>query len=96
MLFRSSHLVEHVSVFDAWRMSETPARMPGGRHFNYMDQIVTGQKQGLVKIYGAVQSQAMMLSLNSIYRTLACLMAIAVPLCLLLPRARGKPSSGAH
>ncbi len=93
---QQSHLVEHVSVFDAWRMSETPARLPGGSHFNYMDQIVTGQKQGLVKIYGAVQSQAMMLSLNSIYRTLAGLMAIAVPLCLLLPRARGKASSRAH
>ena len=26
--------------------------MPGGMHFNYMDQLVTGQKQGLAMIYG--------------------------------------------
>jgi len=91
-----SHLVEHVSVFDAWRMSESPARMPGAIHFNYMGQLVTGQKQGLAMIYGAIKSQAMMMALNDIYRTLAGVMIIGMLLCLLLPRARGRAVAAAH
>jgi hypothetical protein len=42
---QQSHLVEHVSVFDAWRMSRAPAHMPGAMHFNYMGGIVTGQNR---------------------------------------------------
>ncbi len=67
---QQSRLVEHVSVFDAWRLSERSVRMPGAVHFNYMDQLVTGQKQGLAMLYGSVQSQATMISLNEIYRML--------------------------
>ena len=93
---QQSHLVEHVSVFDAWRMSQTPRLMPGATHFNYMGQLVTGQKQGLAMIYGAVKSQAMMMALNNIYRTLAGVMVVAMLLCLLLPRARGKAPASAH
>lgn len=93
---QQSHLVDHVSVFDAWRMSQAPMHMPGAMHFNYMGQLVTGQKQGLAMIYGAVQSQAMMMALNSIYRTLAGEMLIGMLLCLLLPRARGRAPAGVH
>ncbi len=91
-----SHLVEHVSVFDAWRMSHAGAAMPGSMHFNYMGQMVTGQKQGFAMLYSAVQGQAMMISLNDIYRTLAVLMIAAIALCFLLPKARGKAPAGAH
>ena len=50
-------------------VSERAVRiMPGAMRFNYMHQLVTGQKQGLAMIYGQMQRQAMMLSLNDIYR----------------------------
>ena len=67
---QQSQLVDHVSVFDMWRLGRSSAAMPGGMRFNYMNQLVTGQKQGLAMLYGSVQSQAMMLSLNNIYRSL--------------------------
>jgi hypothetical protein len=47
-------------------------------------------------IYGVVKNQAMMMALNSIYRTLAGVMVIGILLCLLLPRARGKAPAAAH
>jgi DHA2 family multidrug resistance protein len=93
---QQSHLVEHVTIFDAWRLSQTPARMPGAMHFNYMDQLVTGQKQGLAMIYGSVLNQATMISLNDIYRMLSYVMIVAIILTMLLPRAHGKSPAGAH
>ena len=93
---RQSHLVEHLSVFDAWRLSKTPARMPGAMHFDFMGSVVTGQKRGFALIYSSVQAQALMISLNDIYRMLAYMMILALFLCVLLPRARGKAPAGAH
>ncbi|MGH7931746.1 MAG: DHA2 family efflux MFS transporter permease subunit [Candidatus Binataceae bacterium] len=93
---QQSHLVQHLSVFDAWRLSKAPSPMPGAMHFNYMSQIITGQRQGLATLYGAVQSQAMMISLNEIYRMLCGVLLIAVVLCVLLPRAHGTAPAGAH
>ena len=90
-----SHLVEHVTAFDAWRMSEAPRGLPGTVHFNYMNQLVTGQKQGLAMVYGEVQGQAMMMSLNQIYRSMAGVIVIALLLCLMLPRPRGRAPAGA-
>jgi DHA2 family multidrug resistance protein len=84
---QQSYLVEHVSVFDAWRMSHQPVRMPGAPHFN-IDQLISGRKQGLAMVYAMVQGQAMMISLNNIYRMLSGLMLIGFALCFLLPRAR--------
>jgi len=43
-----------------------------------------------------VQSQAMILSLNNIYRTLSVVMILAIALCLMLPRPRGKAPMDAH
>jgi MFS transporter, DHA2 family, multidrug resistance protein len=93
---QQSHLVEHVTVFDAWRMSRAPVSVPGGLNFNYMHEMVNGQKQGLGMLYGQVQSQAMILSLNSIYRMLAYLMLVGLVMCFLLPRTRGKAPAAAH
>jgi MFS transporter, DHA2 family, multidrug resistance protein len=93
---QQSRLVEHVSVFDAWRLSQRPVRMPGAIQFNYMGQLVTGQKQGLAMLYGSVQNQATMISLNEIYRMLCGVMIIAIILCAALPRAQGRSAAGAH
>jgi hypothetical protein len=71
--------------------------MPGAAsHFNYMGSLVTGQNRGFALLYGSVQTQAMMISLNNIYRMLAYLMIVGILLCFLLPRTRGKAPAGAH
>jgi hypothetical protein len=69
--------------------------MPGGSRFNYMHQLITGQKQGLAMIYGEVQRQAMMLSLNDIYRSLCYLMLIALVITAFLPRTRAQGGTAA-
>jgi MFS transporter, DHA2 family, multidrug resistance protein len=81
---QQSYLVDHVSVFDAWRMSKQPIHMPGAPHFD-IGQLVSGPKQGLAMIYAVVQGQAMMMSLNNIYRMLAAIMVVGFLLCALLP-----------
>src|SRR5579863_6392744 len=84
---QQSYMVQHLSVFDAWRLSNAPAGMPGGgSHFNYMNSIVNGQNRGFALIYSSVQTQAMMISLNNIYRMLGYLMIAGLVLCFLLPR----------
>jgi DHA2 family multidrug resistance protein len=93
---QQSHLSEHVTVFNAWQMGLAAPRMPGGTPFNYLTQLITGQKQGLLMVYGAVQNQAMMISLNNIYRMLTGVMIVAVVLTVLLPRPVGRTPAGAH
>jgi MFS transporter, DHA2 family, multidrug resistance protein len=82
-----SYLVEHFSVFDAWRLSHVPAQLPGAHTFDYLPQLVTGQKQGLGMVYGLVQAQSAMLSFNDLYRMLAIVMAILIPGFILLRRS---------
>jgi hypothetical protein len=70
--------------------------MPGAPHFNYTQQIVTGQHQSLGMVYGMVQSQAAMLSFNDIYRTLAVLTFVLIPGFMFL-KGTGRPAPpGAH
>ena len=91
-----SNLVDHVSIFDAWRLSNAPAHLPGAHTFNLANQLMTGQKQGLAMLYGSVQAQATMISLNDIYKTLGGVVVISALLCFFLPRARGRAPAGAH
>jgi DHA2 family multidrug resistance protein len=77
---QQSYLVEHVSVFELSRM-----RMPGASQ-SMWQEILLGQKQGAMMLYGMVQRQAMMLSFNDIYRILTVLMLILVPTFLFLKR----------
>jgi MFS transporter, DHA2 family, multidrug resistance protein len=93
---QQSHLTEHLTVFDVWRMSQSQLHMPGSPTFNYLNQLISGQKQGLAMLYGAVQNQATMMSLNNIYRMLAGVMIIAIVLTTLLPRPHGTAPAGAH
>jgi len=91
-----SYLVAHFTVFDAWKMSDAGRLTPGARSFDYMPQMITGQKQGLGMVYGMIQRQAMMLSFNDIYRTLAIVMIILIPTFLLLRRAQPASGMAAH
>jgi DHA2 family multidrug resistance protein len=88
-----ARLVEHFSVFDAWKLSSFGAHAPGSLVFHYLPKIVSGQKQGLAMVYGVVQSQAAMLAFNDIYRLLAILTILMVPSFLIL---RGQIGAGAH
>ena len=88
-----SNLVEHFSVFDAWKLSNLGPPQAGSPGFHYLPQIMTGQKQGLGMIYGAIQAQSAMLSFNDIYRFLAVTMVLLIPSFLLL--RRGSAAGGA-
>jgi hypothetical protein len=61
-----------------------------------MPQILTGQKQGLGMVYGMIQRQAMMLSFNDIYRTLAITVIFLIPTFLLLRRTQPSSATAAH
>ena len=89
-----SRLVEHFSVFDAWRLSNMMRPQAGSPSFNYLPQVLSGQKQGLGLVYGAIQAQAAMLSFNDIYRMLTIGMVLLIPSFLLLQRSRAGGMSG--
>ncbi len=91
-----SRLVEHLSVFDAWRLSQRAPRMPGSPGFHFLGQLVTGQKQQLGMVYGMMMSQAAILSFDDLYRILSVLMLIMVPAFLGLRRATRSLGAPAH
>jgi MFS transporter, DHA2 family, multidrug resistance protein len=77
-----SYLAEHFSVFDAWRMGLGPQRVPGAAHIFGPHQMA-GSKHGLAMVYGLIQTQAAMLSLNDIYWSLFWTSTILTPILLL-------------
>jgi DHA2 family multidrug resistance protein len=85
-----SYLVQHFSVFDAWRMNNTPASTPGSPAFQFVEQ-----RQGLELVYYTIQQQAAMLAFNDIYRMLAVIALVTVPSFVLFQSARPNPSSSA-
>jgi len=84
-----SYLVQHLSVFEAWKFSEKAPVMPGSPTFHFMHEMVTGQKQGLGMVYGMIQSQAWLLAYNDAYRLLAICALLCAPWPLLLRRSGG-------
>ena len=90
-----SAMVEHFSVFDAWRMTSMAPQTPGAPGFAYLPQIITGQKQGFGMVYGMIQQQAAMLAFNDIYRVLAFMTLLMIPSFLLLRGARKPPGGSA-
>ncbi|MBF6561029.1 MAG: DHA2 family efflux MFS transporter permease subunit [Candidatus Binataceae bacterium] len=90
-----AYLVQHFSVFDAWRMSGMGVRSPGAPIFRYLPEIVSGQKQGLGMVYGMIQQQSAILAFNDIYRVLTAMTVLMIPSFLLFNRARGAQPGGA-
>jgi DHA2 family multidrug resistance protein len=91
-----SHLVEHFSIFDAWRFGKV---MPPGaaQAFTYLPEMGHASPHGLALMYGLVRQQAMMLAFNDIYRTIAIGLIPLIPLYLLLPSSKsGPPPSASH
>ncbi|HVC45175.1 MAG TPA: DHA2 family efflux MFS transporter permease subunit [Candidatus Binataceae bacterium] len=89
-----SYLVDHVSIFDVWRLSEQGSRMPGAPTFNYAQELATNQRQGIGMLYHTVQSQASLLAYNDIYRLLAILGALFIPSFLMLKKTTGRAPAG--
>jgi DHA2 family multidrug resistance protein len=85
-----AYLVQHFSAFDAWRLSSEARHMPGAPNFQIVTQMVTGQKQNLGMIYGAILQQAAMLAFNDLYRILTVMAVLMIPSFLLF---RGSPPS---
>ena len=87
-----SHLVEHFSIFDAWRFSKgvTPGAMQG---FAYIPEMTHGPSHGLAMLYGLVHQQAMMLAFNDIYRMIAIGLLPMIPLFLMLPSSKISPAT---
>ena len=88
-----SYLVEHFSVFEAWRMKNAAPRMAGGHGFYFTPQLTGAGHQSLAGVYGMIQQQASMLAFNDIYRVLALWMVLLIPSFLLLRRGAASASA---
>jgi MFS transporter, DHA2 family, multidrug resistance protein len=80
-----SRLVEHFSVFDAWRLQTIGAHLPGSPVFQYSPGIA---HQQLGVLYRLVQAQSAMLAFNDIYWIIAIATIPLIPLCFLLPSSK--------
>jgi DHA2 family multidrug resistance protein len=90
-----AYLANHLTVFDAWRLDNAPAHMPGALRLNLIGGLTSHQARGFGVLYQAVQQQASLLAYNDIYRMLAMMAALSVPAFLLLKRP-GAPVSAGH
>ena len=90
-----ARLVEHFSIFDAWRMSEAAPRLPGSPAFHFLSG-VDGNRHGLAIIYGIVQSQAAILAFNDIYRMLSVLAVVVLPIYLVVRKAPMSTAQAGH
>jgi len=93
-----AYLVQHFSAFDAWQMSNRPAHLPGAPTFHLLNQMVSGQKQGLGMVYGVIQQQSAMLAFADLYRILALMAIVMIPSFLLFRGANmtGAGAAAAH
>ncbi|HXR35900.1 MAG TPA: DHA2 family efflux MFS transporter permease subunit [Candidatus Binataceae bacterium] len=89
-----AYLVEHFSIFDAWRMSEAAPRLPGSPAFHLLPAGIP--KQGLAMVYGMVQKQAAVLAFNDIYRMLSILAVAILPVYLVVRKAPMSTASPGH
>ncbi len=71
--------------------------MPGAPLFDFARELATNQRQGLGMVYQTVQVQASLLAFNDIYRYLAILGALCIPICIFLKRpSGGGGAAGGH
>jgi MFS transporter, DHA2 family, multidrug resistance protein len=84
-----SRLVEHFSIFDAWKLHDLGARLPGAPTFQSLPEMTSGHQQ-LGIVYGLLQAQSAMMSFNDIYRIIAIALIPLIPLFLFLPSSKGR------
>ena len=88
---------QHFSAFDAWRLSNELPYYAGRRQIlHFCAQIITGQKQNLGMIYGAIQQQSAMLAFNDLYRILTVMAVLMIPSFLLFRGAKMTGGGAAH
>jgi DHA2 family multidrug resistance protein len=87
-----SRLVEHFSIFEAWKLGHGAAQIPGAM-LGSMLGMMTVNEPALGRIYGMIQSQAAMLSFNDIYRMLALVAILLAPSFFFLKRVEGPADS---
>jgi DHA2 family multidrug resistance protein len=90
-----SRLVEHFSVFDAWRLQSLGRNLPGSPLTGYSHSAIPPAHQ-LGLVYGTIQAQAAMLSFNDIYRIIAVCLIPLIPLFVFLPSSRRTSGAPAH
>jgi len=79
-----NHLIEHFSLFDAWRIGVAPAQVAAAPLMPHLGGQFAGQRTALVMVYSMIQSQAAILAFNDIYRLMLWVTIIAIPPLLLL------------
>lgn len=87
-----SHLIDRLSAFRMWRLSQRGPRVPGVPYalkFNYPREVITGQKQGLVLLYHTVQKQASLMAYNDLYRWICFLLIFLIPWFVFFKRTSG-------
>jgi MFS transporter, DHA2 family, multidrug resistance protein len=89
-----SYLVQHFTIFDAWKLDRAAPYAPGAPHLNLIEGLAANQHQGFGMIYNTIQAQASLMAYNDIYRMMAILAACFVPAFMLLRKfkAGGGPA----
>jgi MFS transporter, DHA2 family, multidrug resistance protein len=82
-----SRLVEHFSIFDAWRLQTSRVHLPDSLAFQYSPRL-PGTHQQLGVIYRLLQAQSAMLAFNDIYWIIAIATIPLIPLCFFLPSSK--------
>jgi len=89
-------LTAHFTVFDAWRLTNAGRYLPGSPKFNYLPQLISGERQGLVEVYHAILAQSAMLAFNDIYRILAAVTVVMIPSFLFLRGSKTTSRASTH
>ena len=92
-----AHLINHLSVFEAWRLSHAAPRVPGAFHFApLIMQLMSGKKQTLDVLYRLFQAQAAILSFDDIYRLLAVISVLMVPTFIFFKQSQPSRARTSH
>jgi len=84
-----AYLGQHVTIFDAWKLDQAGSHMPGAPPMHLVNGMIIHQVQGFGLIYANVQRQAALMTYNDIYRMLAFMAMLLIPVFLLLKKSTG-------
>jgi MFS transporter, DHA2 family, multidrug resistance protein len=88
-----TYLVQHYTVFEAWRMANS-----GAMHFGGASHYGEQTRRAATLLYHGIQAQAAILSFNDLFRILTVIAVILIPGPFLLkrPAAGSSASAGGH
>jgi len=85
-----TYLVQHYSVFEAWRMAGS-----GAMHFGGVSHYGEQARRSATLLYHGMQAQAAILSFNDLFRILTVIAVVLIPGPFLLKRPAAGSSAGA-